>query len=288
MSRVHSDSSCEERLVYQKLLYRHKKLKEARDFFYARGYLELDPPFLSKYAVPTPYIEPIKTVCGRYLHTSPEIAIKKILSKIQQNCFFLGHVFRQEEISPLHTEEFTMIEYYKIDTDRNAFLKEVLDLLSLFIPIDTIQTFSYQQAFDRFVPDNYQHDKEILHLSNTDKRHWAWSIYVEKNLQDLTIIQDFLPEDACLAKLNNKGFANRFEIYYRGIELANAFEELTDSKEQKNRFIQDQQQRLKNGQQELSVDQEFLACVEDIPKNTFGIALGFDRLVNNFSTTDKI
>lgn len=258
---------------------RAQKLRQVREFFHKREYLELDPPSLSPFAVPTPYIEPIKTSCKRYLHTSPEIEMKKILSKLQKNCYFLGHVFRSEEVGPLHSEEFTMIEYYKIETNKEAFLNEVIELINLFITPKKTQQISYQRAFDTYVPKNYEKNPEIAHLSATEKRHWAWAIHVEKNLNDLTIITDFPKEDASLAKLNEKGCANRFEIYYNAVELANAFEELTDPIEQKTRFDEDNDLRQKLNQELLPYDQAFIDSLASIPKNTFGIALGFDRLM---------
>jgi elongation factor P--(R)-beta-lysine ligase len=265
--------------LVHRLKHRCQKLNEVRSFFQSRGYLELDPPSLTPFAVPTPYIEPINTRCNRFLHTSPEIEMKKIISQIRQDCFFLGHVFRHEEVGPLHSEEFTMIEYYKCSTNKNDFLKEVIDLLALFIDTTNIQNMSYQEAFNRYVPSNYKAHLEIKHLSDSEKRHWAWGVYVEKKLSPLTIIYDFLAEDASLAKLNENGHANRFEFYFQGIELANAFEELTDSTEQEARFINDNQERTKQGLKPLPYDPDFIASLAQIPQNTFGIALGFDRLV---------
>ena len=109
-------------------------LKAARAFFDARGYLEVDTSALSPYANIDTFIDPIETTSPQgFLHTSPEYAMKRLLANGSGDIYFLGHVFRQEYPSPKHTSEFTMVEWYKTETDEGTFLAEVHDFLTLFL-----------------------------------------------------------------------------------------------------------------------------------------------------------
>ncbi len=254
-----------------------------RNFFDERGYLEVDPPTLATGCPIDVYIDPISTLEGRYLHTSPECAMKRLLVEGSGDIYFLGHVFRKEECGSLHNSEFTMLEWYKTNTDEKSFIDEVLDLIFLFLGDLPVEKIPYQEAFDRFakkIDENH-----MVGWNEDEKRHYVWATSVEPFLGNncVTVIYDFLPSDAALAKLhlvNGRPLAMRFEFYYKGIELANGFAELSDPKEQELRFVESNKKRIALGKNPLPIDHLFLSALsKGFPENTYGMAAGFDRLV---------
>jgi len=266
----------------QLIVQRAKALKEVRSFFDNRNYIEVDPPTLSPFSSIDCYIDPIETTTGHFLHTSPEYAMKRLLSLSSQNIYFLGHVFRKEETGTLHNTEFTMIEWYKTHTDKSSFLKETEELLFLFLGKLPVEKLSYDQAWNLYAKPSAQ----IEPSWNEDEiRHYIWATTVEPNLglDKLTLIYDFPKQDSLLSKthiVNGKEVGIRFEYYYNKIELANGFFELTDPKEQKKRLLEENQKRILLGKKELPLDHSFIkALKKGLPENTYGIAAGFDRLL---------
>lgn len=261
---------------------RSRYFKKVRQFFDTRGYHEVDTFALYPKTSVDAYIDPIVTTCGQYLHTSPECAMKRLLSFGSGDIYFLGHVFRKEELGSLHNTEFTMIEWYKTDTDEATFLQEVVDLLGLFLPTTTFEKVSFSDAFKRYatsslhVPKNWT-KQEALHLQ--------WADEVEPNLgrDQITIIHDFPKEEAACAKthlVNGVEKAMRFEFYFQGIELCNGFCELSDAKEQEKRYIEANRQREQSHKEPIPYDTYFLEDLKNgLPPNTYGMAAGFDRLM---------
>ena len=255
--------------------------QKVRTFFDKRGYLEVDPPALSPFASVDTYIDLFETQDGQFLHSSPEYAMKRLLSNGSGNIYFLGHVFRKEESGSRHSPEFTMVEWYKTETEENLFLQEVHEFLTLFLGPLPMETLTYDDAYYRFAkPCGHQPT-----WSTEEKRHYIWATFIEPHLGKdcITIITHFPKEDAALATtsiVNGKEVAKRYEYYFKGIELANGFSELTDPVEQKNRFLEANQKRLLGGKKALPIDPLFLEALEKgLPKNTYGIAAGFDRLL---------
>ena len=269
------------------LFTRAQALKEVRAFFEQRAVLEVDTPLLSTYAPIDLHIDPFE-VEGGYLHSSPEYAMKKLLAAGSGDIYQLGHVFRKGEMGALHSPEFTMIEWYRLDTTEEAFIKENLELISLFLKDLSPKQLSYHEAFERAVglplhaPPHllmtqaasrglYLHDEQdIINL--------LWGSLVEPTFQDLTIIREFPHDQAALAQIRS-GVAERFEIYYKGIELGNGYHELRDPIEQKKRLEQTNQARVALGKPPLICDPELLASLEKGLPDCYGIALGFDRLL---------
>ncbi len=262
--------------------YRAHFFKKVRSFFDARGSTEVDPPALSRFAPIDTYIDPFQTTDGRFLHTSPEYAMKRLLADGSGDIYFLGHTFRKEESGSRHNPEFTMCEWYKTETEESLFLAEVSEFISLFLGPLPLEILTYEQAYYLYAkPSNtntYGWSEEV-------KRHYIWADSVEPNLgkDKITLITNFPAEDAALATtmiIGGKEVAQRYEYFYQGIELGNGFCELTDPHIQKNRFEEANRKRALSDKPHLPVDTYLLRALEKgLPPSTYGIAMGFDRLL---------
>lgn len=273
---------------------RAEMLAAVRSFFSHRHVLEVDTNILSKTAPIDAHIEIMKVDMGYgqtgYLHSSPEYELKKLLSKGSGDIYQLGHVFRAEEESPLHSPEFTMLEWYRVTMAYEDFIEETLDVIRLFLGDLPATISTYEEAFFEHAHINYQSDltdhvlpfsKEAIHWDRDTQLNLLFTHLVEPKLQDLTVIKDYPSSQAALAKtavIDGKNIARRFEVYFKGVELANGYDELTDGKEQKRRLVEENQKRLSLGKKELPIDEAFIACLDSMPE-CCGVAVGFDRLV---------
>jgi lysyl-tRNA synthetase class 2 len=291
-------------------------LQKARSFFFDRQVLEVDTPLLSKTAPIDEHIEIMSVSLGDgklgYLHSSPEYAMKRLLSLGSGDIFQISHVFRQGEFGSLHNPEFTMVEWYRIGFSFSSFIKETIEFVQLFLgPISFIE-LSYRQAFQLFahidpskasieellqcIKDHHiylssqiKHDKDTL-------LHLLMGFVIEPHLgkNNLTVLTDYPASQAALAQTEEKEgelVAKRFEIYYQGIELANGYLELTDAKKQKLRLMEANQKRVQGGKCELPLDMHFLAALEKGIPPCCGVAVGFDRLLllkNKASSLDEV
>ena len=285
--------------LLSKYLVREKVIDTIRDFFKCRGFHEVSTPVL----VPVPSMEPnlevfqteLKTSKGLkrkgFLIMSPEYSIKKLLAAGIGNCFEITKCFRnEEEVSLLHNPEFTMLEWYRV----GAVYKDIMkDFENLFIKIIGKEKLDYQGGtYDLSLPWPRISFKE------------AFEKYAERNIKDVkdedfykiffnevepklrkskkpVILYDYPVSQAALARKSTKDprFAERFEIFIAGIELGNCFSELTDCKEQKERFEKDKTLRRTQGKTDYPVDEDLLdALGQGIPQVS-GIAVGVDRLV---------
>ncbi len=260
---------------------RAKALKAVRHFFDQRGSLEVDAPTLSPYPDCSAFIDPFETTNGLFLHTSPEYAMKRILAKFPHDIYFLGHVFRKEEEGKNHSSEFTMIEWYKIKTNEEIFLREILDLFALFLGPLTCKRFDYSEAFALYATPLASSPKG---WTEQEIRHYQWATQVEPSFgsDEITLVTNFPAEDAALSKLhvvNGISVAKRYEFYYKGIELGNGFYELTDPLEQRERFERENLLRIQMGKAPLKADPLLLEAIAHLPEETYGVAVGFDRLL---------
>ena len=271
------------------LAARAQALKMVRTFFEERHVVEVDTPLLSKYAPIDTHIDLFK-VDGGYLHSSPEYEMKKLLASGSGDIYQLGHVFRKDEIGPLHAPEFTMIEWYRVETTFDAFLEENLSLVRLFVGEKASEILPYKEAFQEHVGLSF--DAPPLALMEKGKAlgfefhdendliNLLWGCVVEPLLGQgkITVITEFPKEQAALAQIKN-GVAERFEFYFGGIELGNGYHELTDPIEQKERLERSNKERVALGKEPLPLDPEFIKALERGLPDCYGIALGFDRLL---------
>lgn len=241
----------------------------------------MDAPLLSKYAALDAFIDVFEVGEKFFLHTSPEYAMKRQISLIPVDCYFLGHVFRVEELGRLHNHEFTMIEYYRIHKDLPFLIEETLEIISLFTGEQKTTYMNYEEAFLHFagIPDiqNLTGFIDEPHLSAQEKMHLAFATLVEPKMEGLVVIDGFPASEAALAKIK-EGIAQRFEIYFNGIELANGYDELLSSREQRERFLIANEKRKAMGKKGYALDEDFLACLDKMPE-CVGVAIGFDRLL---------
>ena len=273
-------------------------LKKARAFFDARGLLEVDCSCLRSRAPIDANIDVISATVSKneigYLHTSPEYGMKQILSSGSQDIFFLGHVFRQGDIGRIHNPEFTMAEWYRIGIPFSQIIEETCDFLFLFSPPLKIQILSYREAFARYVGIDYTRApisqlQASVRPFATSFEHWDRSTYIhcllahliepKLGIGELTVLTDYPPEEAALARLiqkNGELVAERFEIYIQGIELANGYHELTDAAELRRRFEENNRARSLANKEPYLLDEEFLSSVEGLP-DCCGVSVGFDR-----------
>ena len=290
----------------ENLLKRAKIMRDLRQFFSDRGVLEVETPVLSEFGVTdvhlstfsTEFIAPqaaqSKTL---WLNTSPEYHMKRLLAAGSGAIFQLCHVFRNEEAGRRHNPEFTMLEWYRPHFDMYRLINEVDDLLQYILDCEPAETMSYQFAFQEYVGvDPLSVERPIL-VELARKHNFICEIDEDRDtlLQFLfsevvepqigkdrpVAIYHFPATQAALAQISSEDHrvAERFEFYYKGLELANGFHELTDAQEQLHRFEQDNRQREKLGLPQRDVDHRFLAALRAGMPNTAGVALGVDRLI---------
>ena len=235
---------------------------------------------LNKHAALDAFIDVFEVEGGHFLHTSPEYAMKSLLAKGAPDCYFLGHVFRIEELGRLHNPEFTMIEYYRKGKSLSFLKEETLEIIRLFISSPKVTEMSYEEAFATLAGLKLSDiDKAIdmPHLTPQEKMHLAFATLVEPKMEGLFVIFGFPPSEAALSKIK-EGIAQRFEIYFNGVELANGYDELNSSKEQRERFLTANKKRSDMGKKAYALDEDFLEALDHLPECA-GVAIGFDRLL---------
>ncbi len=234
-----------------------------------------------------------------YMMTSPEYHMKRLLAAGSGPIYQLGKSFRNEESGRHHNPEFSMLEWYRPHYDMYRLMNEVDDLLQQVLECDSAETLSYQQAFIRHLDvDPLSADKiqlrEVaakLDLSNVADQEedrdtllqLLFTFGVEPNIgrDKPTFVYHFPASQASLAQISTEDHrvAERFEVYYKGIELANGFHELTDAREQRMRFEQENRKRAALGLPQHPLDENLLAALEHGLPDCSGVALGVDRLI---------
>lgn len=296
-----------------------------RAFFSARGYMEVETP----YAVPTPGEEvhlsafatervlPTGDRTKLWLHTSPEFAMKKLLAGGAGPIFQFARVWRNGEGSELHAPEFTMLEWYRPGATMADLIAETFALLRAVLPpvvtcrgittdLATHETLTMTEAFCRYVgADVLETDGNALALASQaganlrDGETWEDLFFrlllerVEPRIgRDApTFLTHWPAAQAALARRDpaDPRVAERFELFVCGIELANAFVELTDATEQRARFVADRARRQAiTGAEDWPLDEDFLAALDSGLPACAGIAVGFDRLAMLAAGADRI
>ncbi len=272
---------------------------QIRLFFQTRNVIEVETPIANQYAVTDQYIDSIATDNGKFLHTSPEYAMKRLLAYHKCDLYQLCKVFRANETGSFHHNEFTMLEWYRVGMSYKNLMKEVAELVS-FLVSDYIElqenTFiSYRDVFKKYADIDFQtatqadylqvfadHSIELnssLSMEQYQELILDQIIVPKIEKQRMTFIYDYPAEQAALAKLNQQGFAERFELYFGGVELANGFQELTDVHQQLSRFEEDNRKRLIANKKAIEIDTNFMAALESGLPESAGVALGIDRLL---------
>lgn len=269
-------------------------LDQARKFFQSKNILEVDCGALVKRAPIDSNIDVISACVSDsmqgFLHTSPEYAMKKLLSLGIGDIFYLGHVFRKGEIGRLHNPEFTMAEWYRVGISFNEMIRETCDFISLFLGDLPVLTLSYRQAFEKYANLDYTLDpihpllpENASEWSRTEGLHYILSHFIEPNLgkDSLTVLTDYPVNEAalaCVIEKEGEKVAERFEIYYQGVELANGYHELANASELKKRFEEENKVRQTKNQEIYHLDEEFLSSLENGFPDCCGVSVGFDRV----------
>ena len=290
-----------------------KVIKSIRNYFYKTDAIEVFTNILNDYPNLDSNIYPVELEVfnekneklKKYLHTSPEIEMKKILSEIKSDIFQITKVFRNYEGSPKHSIEFTMLEWYRVDYDlqdlmedtQNIFIesantiykKPVIDYQGKVYDLRKSEKISVNEAFYKFTgiyPDSIEKMNDFLkknekHFKPSDD--WEslffriYAFYIEPNLgkEKLTFIYDYPPELSAMAKVVD-GKGKRFEAYINGIELVNGYWELNDAEELEKRLIEDIKTKEKETGKKYKIDKEFLKAIKNLPECS-GASLGIDR-----------
>ena len=283
------------------LLKRAAIMTEIRRFFADRGVLEVETPCMSQATVTDIHLVPFETRfvgpghsqgMNLYLMTSPEYHMKRLLAAGCGPVYQLCRSFRNEEMGRHHNPEFTMLDMYRL-------MNEVDDLLQQVLDCSEAETLSYQQAFQRHLEiDPLSADKTLLrevaakldlsNVADTEEDRdtllqllFTFGVEPQIGKDRPTFVYHFPASQASLAQISTEDHrvAERFEVYYKGIELANGFHELTDAREQAQRFEQDNRKRAARGLPQQPIDVNLLEALKAGLPDCSGVALGVDRLV---------
>ncbi len=286
-----------------------------RSFFQERDYLEVETPILSHAANPEPCIQKMMLRCDRefvnknvYLQTSPEFHMKRLLAAGSGPIYQIGKAFRQGEMGRYHNPEFSILEWYRPGFDHHDLMTELDELLQVVLNIKSGERFSYQEIFQKYLDINphhasielliacaSQHDITTIGVDKEDKDVWLQLLLThiiepQLGLERPCFIYDYPGSQAALAKIRHgeQIVAERFEVYIRGIELANGYHELCDPQEQRERFQKDIEKRQQTELPEIPMDEYFLQALSAGLPACSGVALGLDRLILLATGSHKI
>jgi lysyl-tRNA synthetase class 2 len=278
-------------------------LHQIRQFFSQRDILEVDTPLLCSVGITDPSIEPLMVDRGaslaqpRFLQTSPEYAMKRLLAAGSGPIYQVAKAFRDGEAGPRHNPEFTLLEWYRPDYDHHQLMAEVAELVCHCLGDRPAHKYSYRELFaqtldlDPFtatVEQLAEVARQHIDLGFTSDDRDVWldllmSHLVEPELADkgLYFVYDYPESQAALSRVvqsDDVAVGQRFELYVDGMELANGYCELSDAAEQERRFVADNEKRKALGLEQRPVDTNLLAALAELP-DCSGVALGVDRLL---------
>ena len=288
-----------------------------RAFFAERGVLEVETPILSAAGNTDPNIESFTAAFSghvdagareRWMRTSPEFPLKRLLAADVGDCYELGRVFRNGEAGGRHNPEFTMLEWYRVGWDHRRLAGEVVDLVQAALGLvgrrGGVRVCSYRELFlDGLGLDPLVAPLETLQRplaeSNIDpegltRDDWL-DLLITHRLQPafprerVTVIHDYPASQCALARIRHEDppVAERFELYLGPYELANGYHELNHADEQRARFERDNAVRRARGLREVPIDERLLAALDSLP-DCAGVALGVERLLMCLAGTDAI
>ena len=288
-----------------------------RGFFSERDVLEVETPILSAAGNTDPNIQSFHTTFSghvdagarqRWLRTSPEFPLKRLLAAGVGDCYELGRVFRDGEAGGRHNPEFTMLEWYRVGWNHSRLAREVIDLLERLLlqagrNFEIVET-TYRGLFhDVLGVDALLDPIDVLkkpladaNISSEGLERDDWldlllthRIQPEFPRDRITIVSEFPASQCALARIRKSDppVAERFEAYVGPYEVANGYHELNDAAEQRARFERDNAKRRQRGDAEVPMDERLLAVLGDMP-DCAGVALGVERLLMVLADTDAI
>ena len=276
-------------------------LQAIRHFFIERSYLEVETPYLIPAPAPELHIDAVQAGEG-FLHTSPELCMKRLLAAGYPKIFQICKCFRHGERGSRHLPEFTLLEWYRTGTDYLALMDECEEMVAFVMdelgmpPVLEFQgktvdlrrpwsRLTVQDAFGRFASASLEQAMEsgrfdeILSFEIEPSIGFPKPVFLYQYPSDLAALSRLSADDSSVAE--------RFELYAAGVELANAFSELADPVEQRARFERDLAKRGRKGVTVFPLPEKFLRSLPFMPESA-GIALGVDRLVMLLSNQKEI
>ena len=288
-----------------------------RGFFAARSVLEVETPILSAAGNTEPNIDSFHADFSghrdagarrRWLRTSPEFPLKRLLAAGVGDCYELGRVFRNGEAGGRHNPEFTMLEWYRVGWDHHQLIGETAELVQLALGLvgrqAQLQVIDYRSLYrQRLGVDPFDDSIEQLRaplagidiaadgLGRDDWLDLLMTHCIQPTFDDavMTVVHDWPASQAALARVRagTPPMAERFELYLGPVELANGYHELGDAQEQRERFEGDLQRRRMQGQPLPPMDEALLAALPAMPPCA-GVAVGVDRLLMALQRTPRI
>ncbi len=286
---------------------RAELLRKLREFFYVRGFVEVETPLLSGEVIPELHIEPPMiesrdSMSRRFwLQASPELHMKRLLAEGMTAIFQVTRSFREGERGRLHNPEFTIVEWYRTGDDMHSGMTLLDDLCQTLLGTPPAIRTTYAAAFEKSVGINAhmasceelvacakRHGIDAEGIDTTDRDEWlnlllATKIEPQLGLEVPELLFEYPASQASLAKTSLRAdgmeIAERFELYWQGVELANGFHELTNAIELRDRFNAVNDARTAEGNPALPLPESLLSAMQKGLPNSAGCALGFDRLV---------
>ena len=289
----------------EKLLNHQNLIRNIRSFFYSRNVVEVVTPSLLTTPTTDVYIDSIEVSVNQalsksskfFLHTSPELEMKRLLSKGSGDIFQICQVFRDNEFGRINSNEFTMLEFYRVGFDMHQLIEELKELLIALGKDGKAEKMSYAQAFFDFAGiDILNSDFEALKIileSHDLSSDYEWIEdmqmvlfvhLVEPKLKSIPVcfIYDFPWHQAALAQIDGP-VAHRFEMYINGTEIANGYQEIQTSNEYRDRFQTEINKRKSLSKFTGFLDEDFLDDLKDGLPACSGVAIGIDRLFTSLS-----
>jgi elongation factor P--(R)-beta-lysine ligase len=289
-----------------------------RVFFAERGVLEVETPVLSRAGNTDPNIASFRLEFSgrtdgaprtRWLRTSPEYPLKRLLAEGLGDCYELGRVFRDGEAGGRHNPEFTMLEWYRIGRDHRWLASETVEIVRMALALvgrnARVVDLSYRDLFRAHLAlDPFTATDDELRAALGDvvidpaglgRDDWL-DLLVTHRLQpafaqdEIHVVHDYPASQCALARIRPGAppVAERFEVFLGPLELANGYHELRDAGEQRARFERDRAVRASRGETAPPVDEALLAALEHGLPDCAGVALGVDRLLMAMLGTDRI
>lgn len=288
-----------------------------RRFFAERGVMEVETPILASAGNPDPNIQSLtlsvrlpQAECGRrWLRTSPEFALKRLLAAGVGDCFELGRVFRDGEAGRRHNPEFTMLEWYRVGWDHRRLMEETADLVQAAMALSgrrsSVREMSYRELYRNTLDIDPFDDSDLalrapLAVYDIDPEGLCRDDWLDLLMTHLIqpalpagrilLLYDFPASQCALARIrpDKPPVAERFELYLGPLEIANGYHELTDPHEQRERFRAQTAERQRRGARWVPADEKLVAALDHGLPDCAGVALGVDRLLMAMLGTEQI
>ena len=292
-------------LVLDNLKKRSQLLQAIRRFFEEQGFIEVETPLLTTEVIPELHIEPVcveQEERSKWLQASPELHMKRLVAAGMEAIFQMTRSFRGHERGPLHNPEFTILEWYRVGDDLQAGMELLNSFFRNIAQTAPAKKTTYAEAFRREIGlcphaatiDELAAKAHELELSvpetlpREDRDEWL-NLFLAKCIEPQLgrdspeILYDYPASQSALSKTvrreDGSGVAERFELYWKGVELANGYHELTDAAELRRRLTEVNTRRVESGRETLPLPESLLQdMIRGLPACS-GCALGVDRLL---------